>query len=70
MQKNHGGVPTAHTFTVGVCGDPNCQAVHIELKDTSDTPFATFAIAQEDIESFFDSIIDAAHMAKHKRLRR
>lgn len=53
--------PTAARIDIGVCANPECRAVHIQLKDENDKIFAGAALHVDVVASFVQKIQSVAY---------
>jgi hypothetical protein len=51
----------AHSFTMGLCEDPHCTALHFALERRNGEHFATMTIAVENVPKVIKAIQDLAY---------
>jgi hypothetical protein len=51
----------AHSFTMGLCEDPRCTALHFHLERESGEHFATMTVAVEFVPVLIEKIRKAAY---------
>ena len=57
----------AHSFTMGLCDDPHCTALHFALERRSGEHFATMTVAVESLPVLIEKMKDLAYQIETTR---
>lgn len=57
----------AHSFTMGLCDDPRCTALHFDLERRSGEHFATMTVAVETVPALIEKMKDLAYHIQVER---
>ena len=57
----------AHSFKLGLCGDPKCKALHFILEDDRDRAFAEMTIGVEYVPQVIERMKNLAYEIKTTR---
>lgn len=55
------GVELARSFSLGLCDDPKCTALHFELKRENGEPFALMTIAADRVPAVTEVMRNLAY---------
>ena len=51
----------AHTYQMGICNNPKCRCIHLELVDEDDRVFGVCLINVKDVPSMTEKMRDIAY---------
>jgi hypothetical protein len=55
------GVELAHTFSLGLCNDPKCKALHFDLEREDGETFAVMTIAADSVPRIIEIMRNLAY---------
>jgi hypothetical protein len=57
----------AHSFTMGLCEDPHCTALHFSLERANGEHFAVMTVAVESVPMLIEKMKDLAYQIEVTR---
>ena len=59
--------PSAHSFTMQRCSNPDCHSAHVIARDRQDNPICDIAIGQRAIPAFIEALQDFLYVEAVER---